>query len=114
MNGATHFMKVKEKILAHEDLIYVNEILRRNTEFINARDLDFFKLVDSVIVGEDQEGKIVDSLRRSTNQLKRHNFFLIDDVNTEIKKSVNQLNEQAEQMKSQWMTIHYEDNYFSF
>ncbi|GGK06830.1 hypothetical protein GCM10007063_31720 [Lentibacillus kapialis] len=110
MQGNDHSITVTEQLLDSEDFSGKKGILKRHTEKINECDMDFFKRVDSIIVNEDQKGKIIDSMLDETKKLKRQNLDLIEDVNQQINKTVAKLNEQAEEMKTQRMTIRYRDN----
>ncbi|HLS08451.1 hypothetical protein [Lentibacillus sp.] len=110
MKGDHHSITVTEQLLDSEDFSDKKGVLKRYSEKINECDTDFFKLVDDIIVNEDQEGEIVESMVEETNKLKRQNLDLIEDVNQQINKTVTKLNEQAEEMRTQRLTIRYRDN----
>ncbi|GGB32115.1 hypothetical protein F3157_21745 [Virgibacillus dakarensis] len=110
MKGDEHSITVTEKILDSEDLSDKKGILKNYTNSINDYDKAFFNLVDSIIVNEDQKGKIVEAMLEKTKKFKGHNQNLTEDVDQQINKTVNNLNEQVEDMKIQLLTIKYRDN----
>ncbi|GGB59303.1 hypothetical protein GCM10011409_40950 [Lentibacillus populi] len=110
MKGDEHAITVTEKILASEDLSDKKGILKKHTNRINDYDKAFFNLVDSIIVNEDQKGEIVEAMLEKTKKFKSHNLNLLEDVDQQINKTVNNLNEQVEDMKTQLLTIKYRDN----
>ncbi|WP_188725825.1 hypothetical protein, partial [Lentibacillus populi] len=93
-----------------EDLSDKKGILKKHTNRINDYDKAFFNLVDSIIVNEDQKGEIVEAMLEKTKKFKSHNQNLLEDVDQQINKTVTNLNEQVEDMKTQLLTIKYRDN----
>ncbi|HLR63329.1 MAG TPA: hypothetical protein VK097_12940 [Lentibacillus sp.] len=110
MRGDHHSITVTEQLLDSKDFSGKKGQLKRLTEKIDESDTDFFKRVDSIIVNEDQKGEIVDSMLEETKKLKRQNSDLIEEVNQQINKTVTKLNEQADEIKTQRMTLRYRDN----
>ncbi|MBT2216457.1 hypothetical protein F3157_16120 [Virgibacillus dakarensis] len=110
MKGDEHAITVTEKILDSEDLSDKKGILKKHTNRINDYDKAFFNLVDSIIVNEDQKGEIVEAMLEKTKKFKSHNQNLLEDVDQQINKTVTNLNEQVEDMKTQLLTIKYRDN----
>src|SRR5699024_10656804 len=79
------------------------------TENIDDCDESLFKLVEDVIVG-DQEADIVDTLKEKTEKLKKENRELLGDTDERIDKMVRNLSEQVEDIKEQRLKITYEDS----
>lgn len=104
-----HSITVTESLLPSEDFSHKKDILRKHVGNILEQDDQFYKLIDNVIVGEDQEGKIVDAIQNETRLLQMRNISIGLDVNYKINKLVTNFNEQVEEMKEQRLTITYED-----
>ncbi len=110
MKGEINSLTITEQLRPSDDLLYKKKILKRYIEEMVALDEDFYKLVDSVIVDEEQKGKVIDSMLEQTQQLKSENLRLLEDVDNQIMKLVNNLNEQVEDIKQQRMTLTYRDH----
>lgn len=108
MRDVKYTIYVTEKLLATEDLSDKKTVLKKHTDNINACDEDLLKLVDEVIA-DDQKGKIVDALDEKSQELKKHNQQLLEDVDQKINKMVTNLNEQVEEIKEQQLAITYKD-----
>ncbi|QKY70146.1 hypothetical protein [Lentibacillus sp. CBA3610] len=110
MKGDHHSITITEQLLDSEDFSDKKVTLKRHAENINECDTDFFKRVDDIIINEDQEGEIVESMLEETKKLQRQNLDLLEDVNRQINRTVTKLNEQIDDMKTQRLTIRYQDN----
>lgn len=100
---------VTEKVIASENLTHKKQILRKYTEEIFAIDKTFFNLMDDIIVNEDQKGEIVESMQEETKRITTYNRNLLDHIDKRILRIVRGLDEQVDEMKSQRMTITYEN-----
>src|SRR5699024_244239 len=107
--GDEHTIWVKEKLLSTTDLSDKKTALKKHTENIDDCDESLFKLVEDVIVG-DQEADIVDTLKEKTEKLKKDNRELLGDTDERIDKMVRNLSEQVEDIKEQRLKITYEDS----
>nr|WP_318540369.1 hypothetical protein [Terribacillus saccharophilus] len=101
---------VTEQLIPNEDYTYKKQTLRKLVEDIQSKDDEFYTLVNNIIVGEDQKGKIIEAMKKETNQRKDHSEELLKDVFEKINKAVNSFNEQVEEMKEQRLSITYEDH----
>lgn len=109
MIGDEHTLWVTEKLLETTDLSDKKTALKKHTENIDECDESLFKLVEEVIV-DDQEAKVVDTLKEKTEKLKKDNLELLGDTDERIDKMVTSLGEQVEDMKEQRLKITYEDS----
>lgn len=109
MIGDEHTIWVKEKLLSTTDLSDKKTALKKYTDNIDDCDESLFKLVEDVIVG-DQEADIVDTLKEKTEKLKKDNRELLGDTDERIDKMVRNLSEQVEDIKEQRLKITYEDS----
>ncbi|UOQ83605.1 hypothetical protein [Gracilibacillus salinarum] len=71
---------------------------------------EFYQLIDSIIVNEDQKGEIIDSMLEQTQRLKQHNLQILEDTDQQISKMVTNINDQVEDINEQQMTLTYRDN----
>ncbi|BAC13246.1 hypothetical protein ACFQ4N_09825 [Oceanobacillus iheyensis] len=104
-----HSITVTENILSNEDFSYKKDTLRKHVNNIQEQDDQFYKLIEDVIVGEDQKGKIVDSLQSESRLLQLHDVSIGLTLNYKINRVVTNFNEQVEDMKEQRLTITYEN-----
>ncbi|AUJ23634.1 hypothetical protein CAI16_15105 [Virgibacillus dokdonensis] len=100
---------VTEKIVASENLMHKKQILRKYTEEIFKIDKTFFNLMDDIIVNEDQKGEIVEAMKEETKKLTTYNRNLLEHIDKRMNKIVQRLDEQVDEIKSQRMTITYEN-----
>ncbi|MBU5266816.1 hypothetical protein [Virgibacillus proomii] len=100
---------VTERIVASEDLTHKKQILRGYTDAIYQCDTAFLKLMDDIIVNEEQKGEIVEAMKEETKKLTTYNRNLLEHVDKRINKMVEGLDEQVDEMKKQSLTITYEN-----
>lgn len=104
-----HSITVTERLLVSEDFSHKKEELQKHKDALSKNDEAFFSLVNKIIVGEDQKGEIVEAMKEETKLFTEQNNNLLDQVEQEINKAVNQLDNQIDAMKSQLLTITYEN-----
>lgn len=104
-----HSMKVTEELLPREDFSDKKEALRKYVDRVSELDKDFSALVNSVFIGEGEKGEIVDQMLAKTKQMEIWNTNLLIDVDHSIGQIVNRFEEQVDDMKTQELTITYED-----
>src|SRR5699024_5058130 len=107
--GEQHTNGVKETQLSTTDLSDKKTALKKYTDNIDDCDESLYKLVEDVIVRE-QEADIVDTLKEKTEKLKKDNRELLGDTDERIDKMVRNLSEQVEDIKEQRLKITYEDS----
>ncbi|MCM3226136.1 hypothetical protein [Terribacillus saccharophilus] len=100
---------VTEQLIPNQDYTDKKKQLRTHVDNMRADDDEFYVLVNNIIVGEDQKGKIIDAMKKETTARKDHDESIYADVISKISKSVNSFNEQVADMKKQRLSITYED-----
>src|SRR5699024_1997532 len=96
-------------LLSTTDLSDKKTAIKKYTDNINDCDESLFKLVEEVIVG-DQEADIVDTLKAKTEKLKKDNRELLGDTDERIDRMIGNLSEKVEEIKEQRLEITYEDS----
>jgi len=100
---------VTEELLPQEDYSYKKETLLKYANNISECNADFSALVNRIFIDGGEKGKIVDEMTTKTKQLEVWNTSLLLDVNYRIGQIVNRFEEQVDDMKSQQVTISYEN-----
>lgn len=108
MSEAEKTIHRREKLLSTTDLSNKNVILQKHTNKINDLDEDFFKMIQEVVV-EEQEAEIIRKLEDKIVKMKKSNQLLLEDTDRKIAKMVRNLHEQVEDAKEQTLKITYED-----
>lgn len=100
---------VTEQLIPNEDYSEKKQILRDYLEEINDIDVDIYKRIDEIIIGENQKGEIVEALLSEKALLRQREFIIKQVAYLQVGTIVNNFTEQVEDLKEQKMTITYED-----
>ncbi|MEC2158700.1 hypothetical protein [Virgibacillus halodenitrificans] len=107
--GEEHSITVRERILASEDFSHKKDTLMLYKNNLETLDKDFFTLVNGIIINEEQKGEVVEAMQQKTKTFRDKNENLLSQLDTEITRISNTLDDQIDDMKTQRMTITYED-----
>jgi hypothetical protein len=100
---------VTEQLIPNQDYTDKKKQLRTHVDNMRADDDEFYALINNIIVGEDQKGKIIDAMKKETTARKDRDESIYTDVISKINKAVNSFNEQVADMKKQRLSVTYED-----
>ncbi|WP_085992900.1 hypothetical protein [Oceanobacillus senegalensis] len=107
--GDYHSITVTEQILESKDLTHKKAILLKYKNRLGELDQSLYNLVNNIIIGEDQKGEVVDAMWLETILYMFRNRGILSQLETRINGAVDELDTQVDDMKTQQMTITYED-----
>ncbi|SDC91739.1 hypothetical protein SAMN05421663_10582 [Terribacillus halophilus] len=104
--------KVWKHLLPAEDFNHLRSSLKKVAEPIWEEDEKFYKLVNQVIVGEDQKGKIMEAMKEETDRRKNLDAELTADTTKRINQIVYNLNDQVYELYFQQIFVTYSNKEF--
>lgn len=114
--GTNDYSKtVKENLIRTKiDYSYTETQLRTSSERVRFQHSDFYHKIEAIFFVEDQKGRIIDELLLAADKQKRKEQTILSDINEEIRKNIDNLEKQVEQVREQTLTFTYKDKWDLF
>jgi hypothetical protein len=95
------------QVIPEEDHSYKGRRLRQSIEEIQDKDDEFYSLINNVIVGEDQKGKIMDQMSAVAFMRKLNEQKLYMSLALKTIKVIGNYSERVEDNKRQKVVLAY-------
>ncbi|WP_078579011.1 hypothetical protein [Salipaludibacillus agaradhaerens] len=96
---------ISHRLLPKADLISKRDPLKKHMDTIESIDQSLMTLANNIIVGENQQGEIAETMLKETSLYQTNCANLLEQIRHEITRAALSLDTQVDNMKTQPITL---------